>query len=102
VIRSLFIFLLLQIETFASAKDWIVLTLVTVVGALLGGAWMDVKGQIRALSIRLDAKIEEDKTGYERLTRLEERVAAILGGRRVFDDDTRDRTIEGRDRSVSK
>lgn len=73
----------LQISSFGEAKDWLVLALVGLVGTLLGAAWGDVRGQIRAVNNRLDAKIEEDKSGYERLTRCEERLdAALRGGRR--------------------
>jgi glucose-6-phosphate-specific signal transduction histidine kinase len=72
----------LQIASFGEAKDWLVLALVGLVGTLLGAAWGDIRGQIRAINGRLDAKIEEDKTGYERLTRCEERLDALRGGRR--------------------
>jgi hypothetical protein len=75
--RDLLFFLLFQIETFASAKDWVVLALIGLVGALVGGAWADLKGKIRTLEVRLEAKIEEDKVGYERLTRCEERLDAL-------------------------
>jgi hypothetical protein len=71
-----------QIGSFGEAKDWLVLALVGLVGTLLGAAWGDIRGQIRAINGRLDAKIEEDKTGYERLTRCEERLDALRGGRR--------------------
>jgi hypothetical protein len=77
--------LLFQIETFESAKDWIVLALIGLVGSLLGAAWADLRGKIRANEVRLDAKIQEDKTGYERLTRVEERLDALRQGRRGSD-----------------
>ncbi len=69
----------LQIASFEAAKDWIVLALVGIVGSFLGAAWADLRGQIRALNGRLDAKIDEDKAGYERLTRCEERLDALRG-----------------------
>jgi hypothetical protein len=78
--------LLFQIETFESTKDWIVLALIGLVGTLLGAAWADLRGKIRANEVRLDAKIEEDKAGYERLTRCEERLDALRRGRRSEDN----------------
>ena len=74
--------LLFQIETFESAKDWIVLALIGLVGSLLGAAWADLRGKIKATDVRLDAKIQEDKAGYERLTRCEERLDALRGRRK--------------------
>jgi hypothetical protein len=78
--------LLFQIETFESTKDWVVLGLIGLVGTLLGAAWADLRGKIKAAEIRLDAKIHEDKLGYERLTRCEERLDALRNGRRKGDD----------------
>jgi hypothetical protein len=77
--------LLFQIETFESTKDWVVLALIGLVGTLLGAAWADLRGKIKATDIRLDAKIQEDKAGYERLTRCEERLDALRQGRRKDD-----------------
>lgn len=81
VLLSTFSLLLLQISSFDHAKDWIVLALVGLVGTLLGAAWSDLRGKIGALETRLDAKIHEDKTLYERVTRCEERLDAIRGRR---------------------
>jgi hypothetical protein len=78
--------LLFQIETFQSTKDWVVLALIGLVGSLLGAAWADLKGKIAALNVRLDGKIQEDKSGYERLTRCEERLDALRQGRRKEDE----------------
>lgn len=74
--------LLFQIASFDQAKDWIVLALVALVGTLLGAAWADLRAKIRAVESRLDAKIDEDRQGYERLTRCEERLDALRSGRR--------------------
>lgn len=76
------LYLLAQIETFESTKDWIVLTLISLVGGLLGAAWADLKGKIKALEVKLEAKIAEDAKGYERLTRCEERLDALRGRRK--------------------
>lgn len=72
----------LQIETFEGAKDWAVVVLIGMVGSLLGAAWADLRGKIKALETRLDGKIAEDKTGYERLTRCEERLDALRNKRK--------------------
>lgn len=84
--HELVISLFLQIETFDGAKDWAVLILIGMVGSLLGAAWADLKGKIKVLEVRLDDKIAEDKVGYERLTRCEERLDA-LRNRRKGDDE---------------
>jgi len=74
--------LALQIESFDSAKDWVLLALVSLVGGLVGGAWIDMKGKIRTLEVRLESKIAADEKGYERLTRCEERLDALRGRRK--------------------
>lgn len=79
------IFWLAQISSFGEAKDWALLTLVSLVAGLLGAAWADLRGKIRAVETRLDAKIVADAAGYERLTRCEERLDAIRGARREGD-----------------
>lgn len=64
-----------QVASFDAAKDYVLLALVGVVATLLGAAWADLRGKIRAVESCLNEKIEQDKTGYERLTRCEERLA---------------------------
>lgn len=80
--HELVVSLFLQIETFEGAKDWAVLFLIGMVGSLLGAAWADLRGKIKALETRLDGKIAEDKIGYERLTRCEERLDALRNKRK--------------------
>lgn len=74
--------LLFQVDTFESTKDWAVLALIGLVGSLVGAAWADLKGKIRAVEVQLDAKIAEDAKGYERLTRCEERLDALRSSRK--------------------
>lgn len=64
-----------QVASFDAAKDYVLLALVGVVASLLGAAWADLRGKIQGVESRLDEKIEQDRTGYERLTRCEERLA---------------------------
>lgn len=79
---ALLILLLFQIETYAEAKDWIVLALIGLVSGLLGGAWADLRGKIKGLEDRLSAKVKADEAGYERLTRCEERLDALRNRRK--------------------
>lgn len=81
--------LLFQVETFGAAKDYILLALVSLVGVLIGAAWMDVRSKLAALEARLEAKITKDaENGYQRLAKVETEVAQVFRilGRRGADE----------------
>lgn len=69
--------LLAQIGTFESTKDYILLALIGFVGSLLAASWADQRGKIKSVDDRLSDKIKQDSTGYERLTRCEERLTEL-------------------------
>lgn len=77
VIDQILTLLLFQLQDFGAAKDWVLITLVGLVGALIGGAWLDVRAKIAVLDAKLEAKINQDAIGYQRLARVETETSAI-------------------------